>query len=129
MKRDIDRIETILDLIRQIWNKQPELRLGQLLCNLQGSNENTFYYEDEQLIKDLQEMLDILNTDDKEETNIIPQKSLLDNQDKFNSICTDILIDIISNPNVYSRDLNLAICELNKYKEDIIADKNKKGGV
>ncbi len=40
--RDPKRIEEMLALINQIWNKQPDLRFNQLLCILQNgySKEN-----------------------------------------------------------------------------------------
>jgi len=49
--RDPERIERILDLIRIIWNKYPDLRLGQLLLNAQS--DLSFHLEDEDLEAEL----------------------------------------------------------------------------
>lgn len=54
--RNPERIDTILDLIEDIWRKYPDLRLGQLLINVIGTHmeNNLFYYEDDSLIRDLE---------------------------------------------------------------------------
>ena len=47
--RDPNRIETTLKQIEGIWKKYPDLRLGQLLCNV--ANYGALYYiEDNDLI-------------------------------------------------------------------------------
>ena len=54
--RDIKRIKRILKLIEKIWLKHPDLRLGQLLENMNITTYDDLYYiEDailEQKIKD-----------------------------------------------------------------------------
>lgn len=47
--RDAARIERILNKIKKVWNKYPDLRLGQLLTNVDTHFEqNIFYYEDDE---------------------------------------------------------------------------------
>ena len=54
--RDPARIDVILKRLSEIWKKNPDLRLGQLLV---GANSLTtiplFYTEDEALLDDVQE--------------------------------------------------------------------------
>ncbi len=48
--RDPERIEPMLETIKEIWKENPDLRLGQLLCN--AVPESLIYYiEDEALIE------------------------------------------------------------------------------
>jgi len=51
--RDINRIEPILELVRELWIAYPDLRLGQLILNaavISGWKTNdVFYIEDDQL--------------------------------------------------------------------------------
>ena len=57
--RDINRIEKVLTKIREIWYKNPDLRLMQLLLNTNvNTNDNPFMYyvEDEHLIEMLDNM-------------------------------------------------------------------------
>lgn len=47
--RDPQRIDEILDELRDFWKKYPDLRLGQLVVNVVAPNEPTpevFYIED-----------------------------------------------------------------------------------
>ena len=54
--RDPDRIPKILSEVEKVWNKYPDLRLGQLLSNVASVFEkDLFYIEDEELIKMLKE--------------------------------------------------------------------------
>jgi len=55
--RKITRIPVILEQIEQIWEKYPDLRLGQLIVNvISDSNPTSLYYiEDEDLISKLQD--------------------------------------------------------------------------
>lgn len=46
--RDPDRIARILAILRTIWEKNPDLRLGQILAN-SGAADNLFYIEDSKL--------------------------------------------------------------------------------
>ena len=51
--RDINRIDPILELVRELWTACPDLRLGQLIQNaavISGWKTNdVFYIEDDQL--------------------------------------------------------------------------------
>lgn len=52
--RDINRIDLILDRLKTLWKKYPDLRLGQLILNV--INDPALYYiEDEELIDLLEE--------------------------------------------------------------------------
>jgi uncharacterized protein YihD (DUF1040 family) len=57
MPRDPKRIEPMLDLIRDIWTKRPDLRLTQILVvamDLGGEAvPRVFHYEDTRLYEDL----------------------------------------------------------------------------
>ena len=55
MGRDLKRIERIIYKIGKLWTLKPQLRLGQLLFNFGGFNEdiNIFNYEDTNLEKEL----------------------------------------------------------------------------
>ena len=58
--RDPDRLDPMLYTIRQIWQRYPDMRLGQLLVN--AINPNTpcpeiFHAEDEVLLAKLQGLL------------------------------------------------------------------------
>ena len=55
--RDIDRIDSICDSLKQIWETLPDWRLMQLIVNFQDYIGNDGYYlEDEDFIKTLAEM-------------------------------------------------------------------------
>lgn len=53
--RDVNRIDVILNEIKNIWKKYPDLRLGQLICNV-IRDPALYYIEDEDLIKELKEL-------------------------------------------------------------------------
>lgn len=54
IERPVERIDELLDLIRIIWNKYPNLRLGQLILN--NVNEDKLYdLEDNELYKILKD--------------------------------------------------------------------------
>lgn len=53
--RDANRIDVILSEIKSIWKKYPDLRLGQLICNV-VRDPALYYIEDEDLIKALKEL-------------------------------------------------------------------------
>lgn len=56
--RDPKRIEKVLNVIRAVWIKCPDLRLSQLLINAIGLEAGVFFYiEDEVLVKKLEEAL------------------------------------------------------------------------
>lgn len=44
--KDPDRIDKVLKLISEIWHKNPDLRLLQLLLNVCLSNTDFYYTED-----------------------------------------------------------------------------------
>ena len=52
IERPVERIDELLELIRIIWNKYPDLRLGQLILN--NVNEDKLYNLED---KDLYEIL------------------------------------------------------------------------
>jgi uncharacterized protein YihD (DUF1040 family) len=54
--RDPKRIPKILKRLEKIWNKNPDLRLGQLTQNV--FRGNGYYTEDEDYIKELEEFYD-----------------------------------------------------------------------
>lgn len=51
--RDPKRIEPLLALIKEIWEKAPDLRLLQLLLNVAGSDDTAYHLEDHDLIDKL----------------------------------------------------------------------------
>ena len=48
--RDINRIDLILDRLKTLWKKHPDLRLGQLILNVL-QDPALYYVEDEKLIE------------------------------------------------------------------------------
>jgi len=59
--RDPERICKVLELLKTEWEKYPDLRLGQILVNIVGADTEcsfscpeVFYYEDDELIKYLE---------------------------------------------------------------------------
>ena len=53
--RDINRIDRILDRLKTLWKKYPDLRLGQLILNVL-QDPALYYIEDEELIELLEEV-------------------------------------------------------------------------
>lgn len=53
--RDKKRIPIILNEIESIWSKYPDLRLGQLICNV-VKDPMLYYIEDDMLIERLKEI-------------------------------------------------------------------------
>lgn len=51
--RDINRIDLILDRLKTLWKKYPDLRLGQLILNVL-QDPVLYYVEDEELIEALE---------------------------------------------------------------------------
>ena len=47
--RDVNRIENILKRLGDLWRKYPDLRLGQLICNV-IQDPALYYVEDNELI-------------------------------------------------------------------------------
>ena len=56
--RDPNRIEPMLQLIRDIWYKAPDLRLTQLIMNALNMNLDPYYVEDDELKKALEKYKD-----------------------------------------------------------------------
>lgn len=53
--RDPKRIDSILNRIKQIWNKYPDLRLGQLIINVISDDSILYMLEDEEMIRSLED--------------------------------------------------------------------------
>lgn len=53
--RNPERINRILNLIKRIWKKNPDLRLCQLIGNVFPHGEDNYYKEDDELEKRLKE--------------------------------------------------------------------------
>ena len=62
--RDPKRIDEMLDLLRQIWIQEPDLRLGQLVFNAARMREleisDVYSIEDESLQKGLRRYLELI---------------------------------------------------------------------
>lgn len=52
--RNPDRIEKVLERIKRVWKKYPDLRLGQLICNLRFPELRLYHIEDEELVGHLE---------------------------------------------------------------------------
>ena len=63
--RSVDRIPNILDKVGKIWEKYPDLRLGQLLLNC-FSDPLLYYIEDDKLIEALESYYLNIYSEDKE---------------------------------------------------------------
>lgn len=57
--RDPNRIDEVLEALREYWIAHPEMRLGQILVNLVGAKftADIFYVEDETLLEKLKETI------------------------------------------------------------------------
>lgn len=51
--RDPNRIPDVLQELKLIWEKNPDLRLTQLILNLQKLDNDLYYVEDDALIEQL----------------------------------------------------------------------------
>lgn len=57
--RDPARVERISELLEQLWSRYPQLRLGQLLCNVEKNFERaTFFLEDDVMEAAIRKVLD-----------------------------------------------------------------------
>lgn len=56
--RNPDRIDPILNELKTLWLKYPDLRLGQLVCLGAKHSHNLFYVEDVELIENIKEILE-----------------------------------------------------------------------
>lgn len=62
--RDPARIDQMLDKLRDVWMKEPDLKLGQIIViatRPKNPCPEVFYTEDEQLLKGLDAYLNLLN--------------------------------------------------------------------
>jgi len=61
MTRDPKRIPKVLEVIREIWEKVPDQRFGQLIYNLTQFSEikekDVYYIEDDELIRKIKKAL------------------------------------------------------------------------
>jgi uncharacterized protein YihD (DUF1040 family) len=55
--RDPARIGAVLDLLRQAWEASPDLRLGQLVCNLVDRDEQVYQLEEDVLTERLRHLV------------------------------------------------------------------------
>jgi len=56
--RDPNRINEIIEALRDCWKKYPDLRLGQLIYNLNKSgNRDVFFPEDDKWLKWIKEAI------------------------------------------------------------------------
>lgn len=64
--RDPNRIPQVLNALALYWKEHPDLRLGQIISNAQSTHrinngladtQDVFYFEDEDLLKTLYELL------------------------------------------------------------------------
>ena len=56
--RDPARIHEILKVIEELWQKEPDWRLGQLFCNLVPKFElSTYFIEDDEVLEQLKTFL------------------------------------------------------------------------
>ena len=57
--RDINRIDNILEEIKKVWKKNPDLRFTQLIVNVMSARGSDLYYtEDEKFIQMLKSFYD-----------------------------------------------------------------------
>ena len=57
--RDPERIPEILDKLKEVWEKYPDLRLGQLIDNVVGRSPHPlFYIEDKDLVERVKKFYD-----------------------------------------------------------------------
>lgn len=47
--RDPARIDRIIGLLRMVWERNPDQRLGQLYANLTGHHRDPFHVEDDEV--------------------------------------------------------------------------------
>jgi len=65
--RDVKRIPQILERLQKIWEKHPELRLGQLIKNVFPDRYPDLIYliEDEQFIEKIEQFYEKIKVDKK----------------------------------------------------------------
>jgi len=57
--RDPKRIPEMLDVVKDIWTKYPDLRLTQLILNTIFEGESAYYVEDKKLLERLKNVYGI----------------------------------------------------------------------
>ena len=57
--RDPERIEPMVERIKEIWTKFPDLRLLQLLHNVLEGDRMAYYFEDDELFRRLGEKYNV----------------------------------------------------------------------
>jgi len=62
--KDPNRIKNILEKLKEIWERYPDLRFGQLIMNLFKDYE-LFFMEDEELLKEIEDLIK-LDKEDKQ---------------------------------------------------------------
>lgn len=78
--RDPRRIKKILSALRAVWEENPDMRLGQLICN--AVREDMLYYiEDDTLVKALERCY-CVDTEEKEEWSLIDELDGLSKEGK-----------------------------------------------
>jgi|TARA_R100000501_G_C2537251_1_gene57613 uncharacterized protein YihD (DUF1040 family) len=63
-KRQPSELAVILNVVQRYWEKHPDLRLAQIICNAQGqvfdeSDPYLYYMDDDELVDALKEMGEI----------------------------------------------------------------------
>jgi hypothetical protein len=58
-ERDPQRIDPMIDALRELWHRHPDYRLGQLVVNLTGKlAPEVFYFEDDTLERQIRRWLE-----------------------------------------------------------------------
>lgn len=50
--RDVNRIEPMLEELKCVWEQYPDLRLGQLICNI-VPEDKLYYVEDDMMLEQI----------------------------------------------------------------------------
>ena len=52
--RDAKRIRPFLETVAEVWEKHPDLRFGQLVCDVVANETMRFYMEDDEMLEAFQ---------------------------------------------------------------------------
>ena len=64
--RDPKRIDKVLKVLGDNWKKLPDLRLGQLICNVQSAaGDDLFYVEDDEFADMIEEYVNIITEEEE----------------------------------------------------------------
>lgn len=55
MARDPKRIDEVLNRLKRLWKIYPDLRLGQLMVNIVGVDQDMFYLEDQDFVNAIED--------------------------------------------------------------------------